>query len=125
MSRAARRRDCGDAPVLRHWTGRVRAEEAVDYANYVRRTGVAAHRATAGNLGSMELVRVEQAEAEVVVVSLWESLDAIRAFAGDDPETAVFCAEDERYLVSADQRVKHYDVPTYEIPASNVPGATA
>ena len=103
--------------IARHWTGRVRTEDAVDYANYVRRTGVAAHRATAGNLGSMVLVRIDQAETEVIVVSLWESLDAIRAFAGDDPEIAVFFAEDERYLVSAEQRVKHYDVPAHEISA--------
>lgn len=106
--------------IARHWTGRVRTEDADDYANYVRRTGVAAHRATAGNLGSMVLIRIDQAEAEVVVISLWESLDAVRAFAGDDPETAVFFPEDERYLVSADQRVKHYDVPAHEIAAAIV-----
>jgi heme-degrading monooxygenase HmoA len=108
--------------IARHWTGRVRAEDAIDYANYVRRTGIAAHRATVGNLGSMVLVRIEQTEAEVVVISLWESLDAVRAFAGDDPETAVFFAEDERYLVSADRRVKHYEVPAHEIPVSIVRG---
>lgn len=109
--------------IARHWTGRVRAEDALDYANYVRRTGVAAHRATAGNLGSMVLVRIDEAEAEVVVISLWESLDAIRAFAGDDAETAVFFTEDERYLVSADKRVKHYEVPAHDLATSIVPAS--
>lgn len=109
--------------IARHWTGRVRATDADSYADYVRRTGIAAHRATAGNLGSMVLIRADNDEAEVVVVSLWESLDAVRAFAGSDPETAVFFPEDERYLVAADKRVKHYDVPAYAFSVSVTPAA--
>jgi hypothetical protein len=37
-------------------------------------------------------------------------MDAVRAFAGEDPERAVFYPEDERYLVERDLTVTHYDV---------------
>ena len=42
---------------------------------------------------------------EFVTFSLWDSLDAIKAFAGDDYETAVFYPEDDRYLVERDLHV--------------------
>jgi hypothetical protein len=43
----------------------------------------------------------------------WESLDAVRAFAGDDYETAVYYPEDERFLVERDLKCAHYEVDTY------------
>ena len=38
------------------------------------------------------------------------SLEAIKGFAGDDPETAVYYPEDDRYLVERDLRTSHYEV---------------
>jgi len=42
--------------------------------------------------------------------TLWESLDAVKAFAGDDYEQAVFYPEDDRYLVERDLTSSHYTV---------------
>ena len=46
----------------------------------------------------------------------WESLDAIKAFAGDDHETAVFYPEDDRYLLERDLRSTHFEVHTHAAP---------
>ena len=43
-------------------------------------------------------------------MSLWDSEQAIRNFAGDDVEQAVFYPEDEQFLVDRDLRVTHYEV---------------
>jgi hypothetical protein len=40
---------------------------------------------------------------------MWDSVDAIKAFAGEDIEAAVLYPEDERYLVG-ESRVTHYEV---------------
>ena len=48
--------------------------------------------------------------AEFLLVSLWDSEDAIRQFAGDDIEKAVFYPEDDRFLVERENRVSHYEV---------------
>jgi heme-degrading monooxygenase HmoA len=56
------------------------------------------------------LRRDEGERTEFVMFTLWESLDAIRAFAGDDVEAAVYYPEDDRYLVEREPRVKHYEV---------------
>jgi hypothetical protein len=45
---------------------------------------------------------------EFLTVTLCESLDAVRAFAGHDYETAVFYPEDERFLVARDERCTYY-----------------
>ena len=42
--------------------------------------------------------------------SLWDDVDAIKAFAGDDIDASVYFPEDERYLIEQDDRVKHYEV---------------
>ncbi len=48
---------------------------------------------------------------EFLALSMWESVDAIRAFAGDDIEAAVYhYPEDERFLIEPTATVTHYDV---------------
>jgi heme-degrading monooxygenase HmoA len=95
------------ARVWRGWTSR---EDADAYVDYLRATGVKEARELPGNRGFSILRRLEEDRVEFVTVILWESLDAIRAFAGDDIEHAVFFPEDERYLVDRELTVSHYEV---------------
>jgi heme-degrading monooxygenase HmoA len=97
--------------IARTWRGWTRAQDADRYFEYVNATGVQALSSTPGNLGVYVLRRVVDDRAEVVVISLWESLEHVRAFAGEDVGRAVFYPEDEAYLVERDWTVAHYDVP--------------
>jgi heme-degrading monooxygenase HmoA len=57
------------------------------------------------------VVRLDDADrTEFITLSLWDSVDAIRAFAGDDIEAAVLYPEDARYLVGGESTVTHYQV---------------
>jgi heme-degrading monooxygenase HmoA len=96
--------------IARTWRGAVRAEDAEPYADYIGATGIAEYAATPGNLGAYLLYRIDGDRAEVMTISFWESLDAIRGFAGDDIERAVFYPEDDRYLVDRDDTANHYVV---------------
>lgn len=96
--------------IARIWRGAVRADDADEYAEYMRGTGLREYRETPGNLAAYMLRRDEGDLAEFVMVTFWESMDAIRAFAGDDPERAVFYPEDERYLVERDLTARHFEV---------------
>ena len=96
--------------IARIWTGAVRREDGDAYASYMRETGVAAYLRTAGNRGAWMLRREIEDRAEFVMVTLWDSLDAVKAFAGDDHEIAVFYPDDDRYLVERDDRAAHFDV---------------
>ena len=100
--------------IARIWTGAVRTQDGDEYAAYIGETGLAGYRATPGNRGAWLLRRDVADRTEFVAFTLWDSLDAIKAFAGDDPETAVDYPEDDRYLVERDDKVRHYDVTTTE-----------
>jgi len=104
--------------IARVWRGATRGGDAEAYLEYLHRTGHAGYRRVAGHRRTITLRRVDGDRAEFVVVTLWDSLDAIRRFAGTDAERAVFYPEDDRYLVDREDRVAHFDV-VYE--ESNLP----
>ena len=96
--------------IARIWKGAVRTEDADAYVAYIHETGIAEYTATPGNRGAWMLRRDDDGRTEIITFSLWDSLDAVRGFAGDDIEAAVFYPEDDRYLLERDERVSHYDV---------------
>lgn len=96
--------------ILRSWKGATRAADANRYVEYLRVTGLAAFDATPGNRGHAILRRIDGDRAEFIVHSLWDSVEAVKAFAGDNPEVAVFYPEDEGFLVERDLTVDHYEV---------------
>jgi heme-degrading monooxygenase HmoA len=96
--------------IARIWRGAVRVEDAAEYVEYVRSTGIEQYRATPGNLGAWILHRPVDDRAEIITFSLWESMDAVRGFAGDDPSRAVYYPEDDRFLIERGPIVEHYEV---------------
>ena len=96
--------------IARTWTGVVRRADAGAYADYIRETGFAEYGRTAGNRGAWMLRRDDGERTEFVTLSMWDSVDAIKAFAGEDIEAAVLYPEDERYLIDGRSSVTHYEV---------------
>jgi heme-degrading monooxygenase HmoA len=96
--------------IARTWRGATRAEDAEAYLRYLRETGFRSFRETPGNLGALGFRRIAADRAQFVVISFWESEDAVRRFAGDDVGRAVFFPEDERFLVERDDDVEHFEV---------------
>ncbi len=98
--------------IARIWHGVTPASKAVEYYDYLNRTGIPGYRATAGNEGVFVLRRTEEEVAHFLLISLWGSLDAIRQFAGAEIEKAKYYPEDEKYLLELEPRVQHYEVLT-------------
>jgi heme-degrading monooxygenase HmoA len=96
--------------IARTWRGATGADDADRYLQYLHQTGLTAFRDTPGNRGAAVLRRVVDGRAEFVVLSLWDSVEAVRAFAGADPGRAVFFPDDARYLVDRDLHVDHFDL---------------
>ena len=63
-----------------------------------------------GYKGSYLLRRNAGEEVEFITIILWQSLDAIRAVAGVDYETAVIPEERRKYLARYDARASHYEI---------------
>ena len=96
--------------IARLWHGAVPEEKGDAYLDYLHRTGLPDYRATPGNRGVQVLRRTEGGRTHFLLVTLWESWDAIRAFAGDDVERARYYPEDADFLLELEPRVTHYEV---------------
>lgn len=108
--------------IARIWRGATRADDADAYLSYLHRTGIAEYRGTAGNAGVLVMRRLAGDRAEFVLLSLWESMDAVHGFAGADADRAVFYPKDDAFLVERDEGVTHFAVvfETPRAPASPV-----
>ena len=102
--------------IARIWKGAVRKQDGDAYADYMQKTGIAGYASTPGNRGVWMLRRDIDEHTEFLMFTLWHSLDSVKAFAGQDYETAVFYPEDDRFLVERDQFSTHYFVHTHIAP---------
>jgi heme-degrading monooxygenase HmoA len=103
--------------ILRSWRGVVHAADAERYLEHQADTGVRDYRETDGNLGVLVLSRAHGDLVEVVTLSFWESMDAVRRFAGDDPGVARFYPGDDDLLMEKDAHADHFTVVDADLDA--------
>jgi len=96
--------------IAREWRGETREADAETYFQYLQETGVQHCKGVRGNRGVLLVRRVHDGKAEFVFTSFWDSLEAIKAFAGPEYEKAVYYPEDERFLLGMNPHVLHYEV---------------
>jgi heme-degrading monooxygenase HmoA len=101
--------------ILRTWRGAVRRDDADRYLAHQAATGIRGYRETPGNLGAVVLRRDRGELCEVVTMSFWDSMDAVRRFAGDDPDRATFYPGDDELLVEKDLHVDHFEVVSADL----------
>jgi heme-degrading monooxygenase HmoA len=96
----------------RVWTDEARAEGLTEY---LQGTGVRAALNTTGCLGALLLrANVTDAEVEFTLVTFWDSIDAVQAFAGDDYLRAVAYPSDREHFTRHDEVVEHLDVAAHD-----------
>ena len=96
--------------IARIWRGITLKDKADDYLAYLHETGLRDYARTPGNRGITVLRRIQGEHCEIMLISLWDSLEAVRAFAGENPDRSVYYPEDEQYLQQMEPLVRHYDV---------------
>jgi heme-degrading monooxygenase HmoA len=96
--------------VARVWRGFAPPESADAYLEHLQRDTLPQLHRIVGHRGAYVLRRDDEGEVEFVVITLWDSLDAVRAFAGDDYEAAVVPPQARRLLSRFDEEVAHYEV---------------
>jgi heme-degrading monooxygenase HmoA len=96
--------------ISRHWTGIARRGQAERYVRHLRRETFPGLAAIPGFVRASVLRRAVEEGTEFQVVTVWESWEAIRAFAGADPDAAVVPAAVQAMMGHYDRRVVHYEV---------------
>jgi heme-degrading monooxygenase HmoA len=96
--------------VLRMWRGRATVEKSGDYIEHATKKVFPALRATEGHRGAYLLQRAVDGAIEFVVLTLWESMESVRRFAGVKPDEAVVEPEARAVLTAFDDSVTHFEV---------------
>ena len=96
--------------VIREWRGRVNRERATEYPKHFRNRVVPDLRRVPGFTGAFLSERTNGNVVEFFVLTRWASMDAIRAFAGPNPEKAVVEPGAIAVLTDYDHSVSHYEV---------------
>ena len=96
--------------ISRHWTCVTHSEFAADYERYLR-AEMFGTMETIDGFRSAAILRRDVPEGTAYrIATEWASMDAIRAFAGEDVETAVVPEEVREWMIRFDERVVHYEV---------------
>jgi len=88
----------------------VPSARADEYETYLNRTGLPDYRKTPGNAGAWILRRSDGAVTDFLIVTHWDSLESIRAFAGLPVDRARYYPEDDDFLLEKEEKVAHYDI---------------
>ena len=96
--------------IMRIWRGITPKEQGDAYLEHLQQTALAAIAEQAGQRGAWVLRRVQGDRCEFQLLTLWASMDALRTFAGEQPERAVYFAEDDKFLLDMEPLVRLYEV---------------
>lgn len=102
--------------IARIWHGYTRPEHADAYESMLKPELLPGVSKVKGYRGSYLLRRDAGPEIEFVTIMLWDSIDAIRAVAGPDYETAVIPEERRKYLSRYDPKSLHYEIAATHAP---------
>src|SRR5947209_19650968 len=102
--------------IARIWHGYTKPEHANAYESMLKPELLPGIIKVKGYRGSYLLRREAGAEVEVITIMLWDSIDAIRAVAGKDYETALIPEQRGKYLSRQDGKSSHYEVTSTHKP---------
>jgi len=103
--------------IARIWHGYTNPEHADAYEAMLKPELLPGISKAKGYRGSYLLRREAGDEVEFITIMLWDSIDAIRAVAGPDYETAVIPEERRKYLSRHDAKSAHYEIASMQKPS--------
>ena len=95
--------------ITRVWRGWAPADRAQEYVRHYRSEVLPVLQGVTGFESARLLRRTTGDETEFVSLTCFDDLDAVRAFAGPDYETAGVADEAHLVLVRFDDHVGHYE----------------
>jgi heme-degrading monooxygenase HmoA len=96
--------------ISRQWRALAQPDQAQNYLKHLRTETFPTVRKLPGFVSASVLSRRLDNGIEFLIVTQWESLDAIARFAGADLETAVVPAKAAAMMIEYDRRVRHFEV---------------
>jgi heme-degrading monooxygenase HmoA len=96
--------------IARHWRGWTLPRDAEAYERLLKETVLPALKTIEGYRGGYILRKDGTQDVEFAVVNLFDSLEAVKRFAGKNYSVAVFEPEARRLLCRVEPEATHYEV---------------
>jgi len=111
QARAAGSPALADRPIVaRVWHGRTSADRADEYRQYIFEAGIKKIAAIPGNRGVQLMTDRSAAEGEFMVISYWDSVDAIKGYAGENYTRVHDLPRDKEFLIEPETLVRHFEL---------------
>lgn len=96
--------------ISRHWKGVAKKERANDYVHHLKTSTFKQIGKISGFISAKILTREIEEGTEFLIITEWDSLEAIKQFAGTSFDTAVVPKVVQDIMISYDSKVRHYDL---------------
>jgi heme-degrading monooxygenase HmoA len=96
--------------ISRHWIGIVKKDRVSDYTEHLEKITFPELKRISGFSDSYFLTRETQEGIEFLVVTEWDSIEAIKKFAGQEYDRAVVPKAAQNMIISFETKVKHYKI---------------
>lgn len=96
--------------ISRHWKGTAKPQETENYIKHLKTDTFPKLSKIPGFVRAYILTRQLDGGTEFLIVTIWESMDAIEVFTGPAVDTAVVPEEAQAMMIEYDRKVVHYEV---------------
>ncbi|MDB5091020.1 MAG: hypothetical protein JWR09_5014 [Mucilaginibacter sp.] len=96
--------------IERHWKGLAKVEEAYNYEQHLKKETFIKLASLNGFVSAKILKREVPGGVDFLIITVWQSMEAIQQFAGNDVDVAVVPDAVSEMMVSFDKTALHYEV---------------
>jgi len=96
--------------IMRLWHGEVSIEKADEYEKFMIERAAPDYGSVEGLLKLYFQRKNEEETAHFLLVTLWDSIESVKKFAGNNPEIAKYYSEDDNFLLEKEKYVQMYEV---------------
>jgi heme-degrading monooxygenase HmoA len=96
--------------IARIWHGKTPLDKSDAYLEFLKQRAIPDYESVPGNRGVYLLRELHGDEAHFLTLTFWDSVEAIREFAGEDISKAKYYPEDTDFLLEFEPTVRHYEV---------------
>jgi heme-degrading monooxygenase HmoA len=102
--------------IVRQWKAIARTQNVTDYINHLETETFPQLSRIHGFVRASILTRPVDRGVEFLIVTVWESMEAIQEFAGLPAQRAVVPVQVQAMMIDYDREVSHYEVTADYIP---------
>ncbi len=95
---------------MRLWHGEVAIEKADEYEKFLIERAAPDYGSIEGLVKLYFQRKNEEMKAHFLLVTIWDSIESIKKFAGENPEIAKYYPEDDDFLLEKEENVSTYEV---------------